>query len=190
MRVLVMGAGAIGACYGRALQECGHEVCYVARGAHLEAMQQRGLLVRGQGRTLHGGPVRAVSTPAEAGMTPDLALFTVKTYDTAPAIEALRPAVGRDTAILTLQNGVETPDQVAAALGAEHVLAGTTVIYAAIVEPGVIEVQTDRRITLGELTGAVLPRTEVIAGALRETGAEVSVTTNARLALWVKLATL
>ncbi|MHB8576327.1 MAG: ketopantoate reductase family protein [Dehalococcoidia bacterium] len=186
MRVLVMGAGGVGAYYGRALQESGHDVTFVARGAHLAAMRDHGLLVTSDGQTLYSGPVRAVATPVEASVTPELVLFTVKSYDTPAAAEALRPVIGEHTAVLTLQNGIDSPDQVGAVLGVEHVLAGTTIIFSAIVQPGVIEVGPIRRITLGELSGELTPRVEAIAAALREAGADVVISTDARLALWEK----
>lgn len=91
MRVLVMGAGGLGGYYGGMLAHRGHEVTFVARGAHLAAMRERGLEIRGGGRTTVLRPVRAVGSPEEAGRDFDLVLFTVKTYDTEAAAAA--PAV-------------------------------------------------------------------------------------------------
>src|SRR5262245_48393607 len=106
MRVLVMGAGAVGGFYGAALAERGHAVTFVARGAHLDAMRARGLTIRGGGRPTVVRPVHAVADPAEAGRRFEWVLFAVKGYDTEPAARALASAVDSDTAILTLQNGV------------------------------------------------------------------------------------
>ena len=91
MRVLVMGAGGIGAYYGALLERQGHDVTYVARGAHLAAMRERGLEVRDRGETTVLKPVKAVGTPAEAGGTFDLILFAVKTYDVEGAATAIKP---------------------------------------------------------------------------------------------------
>jgi 2-dehydropantoate 2-reductase len=187
MRVLVMGAGAVGGYYGAALALRGHEVAFVARGAHLAAMRERGLEVRTDGQTHLLHPVRAVETPADAGGPVDLALFTVKGYDAESAAAALRPVVGPATAVLTLLNGVDSPDQLAAALGAEHVLAGTTLVLTNLIAPGVID-QTSpfRRITLGALIGGVTPRAEAVAGALREAGVEVTLAADALVGVWTK----
>ena len=91
-----MGAGAVGGFYGAALAERGHAVTFVARGAHLDALSGRGLAIRSGGRSTVLRPVDAVADPAEAGGPFDLVLFTVKGYDTEPAVLSLRPAVGAD----------------------------------------------------------------------------------------------
>jgi 2-dehydropantoate 2-reductase len=187
VRVLVMGAGAVGGYYGAALAGRGHAVTFVARGEHLRAMQERGLTIRSGGRSMTLHPVHAVADPAEAGGDFELALFTVKGYDTEPAALALRPAVGPRTAVLTLQNGVESGERLGAVLGADRVLVGTTVIAATIAEPGTIEQANPlRRIELGEPSGHVTPRVESVAAALRDAGVDVRVTTDVRRAVWEK----
>lgn len=186
-----MGAGAVGGYYGVALAGRGHAVTFVARGAHLRAMRERGLAIRSGGATTVLHPVDAVAEPAAAGGETDLALFTVKAYDTDRAAEALRPALGPRTVVLTLQNGVDSGERLAALLGADRVLVGTTLIATTIAEPGVIEQANPvRRIELGEPSGRVTPRLESIAAALREAGVEVSVTTDVRRAVWEKFVRL
>ena len=114
--------------------------------------------------------------PAEADDGFELALFTVKGYDTDTAAEALKPALGPETAVLTLQNGIDSVEQLSGLLGAERVLAGTTDVFSAVVEPGVIEHGSPfQRITFGEQSGEVTPRVEAIAAALNESGAEAIV---------------
>jgi 2-dehydropantoate 2-reductase len=182
-----MGAGAVGGYYGAALAARGHAVTFVARGAHLRAMQERGLTVRsGDGETvLH--PVDAVADPSAAGGDFDLVLFTVKGHDTDAAARALRPAVGARSAVLTLQNGVESADRLGAVLDASRVLVGTTTISTTVSEPGVIhQANPLRRIVLGEPSGLVTPRVEAIAATLRDAGVEVRVTTDVRRTVWEK----
>ena len=187
MRVLVMGAGGLGGYYGGVLAQRGHEVTFVAREAHLAAMRERGLEIRSGGQTTLLHPVRAVGSPADAGSGFDLVLFTVKTYDTEAAAAALRPALGPATAVLPLQNGVDSVEQLSQALGADRVLVGTTLIGSAIVEPGVIDQSTAfRRITLGEQSGEVTPRVEAIAAALRDAGVEVTITADPLVPVWEK----
>jgi 2-dehydropantoate 2-reductase len=191
MRVLVMGAGGVGGYYGGMLARAGHEVTFVARGAHLAALQERGLEVRTQGQTIRIQPATAVAQPADAlgqGGDFDLALFTVKNYDTEPAATALKPALGPQTAVLSLQNGVDAPDLLAALLGPERILAGVTFIAAAVAEPGVIlENGFSRAVTLGEPGGAgVTPRVRAIVRAFQEAGVEAQATADARQMLWDK----
>src|SRR5438093_4803383 len=107
MRIAVLGSGGIGGYYGALLAKAGHDVSFIARGAHLEAMQRRGLTVR----TPDGEstiPVTASADTASIG-TVDLVLFSVKSYDTETAAQALTPLMARDTAVITVQNG---PDNV------------------------------------------------------------------------------
>jgi len=182
-----MGAGAVGGYCGAVLAQHGHDVTFVARGTHLAALQQRGLEVRSRGKTNLIDPVHAVANAADAGEKIDLVLFTVKGYDTDAAAASLRSMVGPDSAVLTLQNGIDSVDRLADALGAECVLPGTIMIWSVVAAPGVIE-ETGPfcRITFGEASGAVTPRVERIAAAFREAGLEATVSTDARLAIWRK----
>ena len=182
-----MGAGAVGAYYGAALAARGHQVTFVARGEHLRVLRERGLTIRSgdHARVLH--PVDAVAEPTAARGEPDLVLFTVKGYDTEAAARALRPAVGARSVVLTLQNGVDSEERLAAVLGRDRILVGTTLIATTIAEPGVIEQANPiQRIDLGEPSGAVTPRLEAIADALRDAGVEVRVTTDVWKAVWDK----
>ncbi len=150
MRVAVIGSGAVGGYYGALLSRAGHDVTFVARGAHLDAIRASGLRVRGP----HGEwtvQARAEQDTATIGVV-DLALFAVKTYDNASALPLLPPLIGKSTDVLTLQNGVDSPDDVAAVVGQEAVIGGATYIATALAAPGVIE-QTGayRRIVFGEV---------------------------------------
>src|SRR3712207_8048058 len=100
MRGLVMGSGGVGGYSGARLAQHGHDVSFVARGAHLAALQRDGLELRTRGGTMRLRPVHAVGAPSEARGPFELVLFTVKTYDTAAAAEALRPVVTAETAVL------------------------------------------------------------------------------------------
>jgi len=103
MRLAVLGSGGIGGYYGALLAKGGHDVAFIARGAHLEALQQSGLTVR----TPEGAFTISVNAVADTrSLAPvDLVLFCVKSYDTEPAAQALAPLMARDTAVVTLQNG-------------------------------------------------------------------------------------
>ena len=153
MRIAVVGAGGVGGTLGCALQRAGQDVRFVARGRHLQAMRQRGLRITGPRGDFHLAGVHATEDPAEIGPAA-VVLLAVKLWDLEPAVPELAPLIGPDTVVVTLQNGVDAPGQVAAAIGAGQVAAGSCFVNAGIAEPGVI-VQTSRhqRIVAGMLSG-------------------------------------
>jgi 2-dehydropantoate 2-reductase len=187
MRVLVMGAGAVGGYYGAALAARGHAVTFVARGEHLRALRERGLAIRSGGRVTVRHPVDAAAEPSAAAGEPELVLFTVKGYDTDAAARALRPTLGPRSAVLTLQNGIDSEERLTALLGAAPILVGTTLIATTLAEPGIIDqAHPVQRIELGEPSGAVTPRVDRIAAAFRDAGVDVRVTGDVRRAVWEK----
>ena len=136
MRLAVLGSGGIGGYYGALLAKGGHDVAFIARGAHLEALQQRGLTVR----TPEGEstiPVKAVADTKSLAPV-DLVLFCVKSYDTEPAAQALAPLMARDTAVVTLQNGIDNVEAIASVVGSGAVLAGAVYIALQLASPGVV----------------------------------------------------
>ena len=149
MKICFLGAGAVGGFYGAMLARAGHDVSFIARGAHLAAIQQHGLRIVGP---LGDFTVRtpAESDPARVGPV-DVVIHTVKTYDNATAIPLMTPLVGPLTTVLTLQNGVDSAEDIAAVIGERPVISGSTYIATAIDAPGVIrQTGTHRRIVLGE----------------------------------------
>lgn len=188
MRILVMGTGGVGGYYGAMLAHAGNDVTFVARGAQLTAMREKGLELRTQGQTIQINPARAIGDPAEAGDDVELALFTVKTYDAESAARALRPAVGPETAVLTLQNGIDSVEILGRILGEEHVLAGVTMIAAAVVEPGVVQENGfSRKVMLGEPRGGESStRVPKLVEVFRAAGLDVDAATDARQAIWDK----
>lgn len=190
MRILIMGSGGVGGYYGGMLAQAGNEVTFVARGAHLAAIQERGLELRTQGKTIAIRPARAVEQPGDVGPV-DLALFTVKTYDTETAARALAPAVGPATSVLTLQNGIDSVDMLSAALGAERVVAGVTFVASGMAEPGVIQENGfSRKVVIAEPNGGTSVRVEEIARAFAAADLDVEVRTDGHQAIWEKFALL
>ena len=186
MKIAVIGSGGLGGYYGGLLARAGHEVHFISRGVHLAALRQRGLQVNSVHGDFHVAPVRATADPAEAGPA-DLVLVCVKTPALDAAVRAARPMVGPDTVVMGLQNGVEAPERIGAAVGMEHVLAAVTWIAANIEAPGVIrQASTFRRIVLGELDGRTTPRMQRTLEALRRMGITVEATDNIRKVLWAK----
>ena len=185
MRIAVLGSGGIGGYYGALLAKAGHDVSFIARGVHLEAMQRRGLTVRTPDveSTL---PVTAVADTRTLGPV-DLVLFCVKSYDTEPAAQALAPLMAWDTAVLTLQNGVDNVEAIASAVGSEAVVAGAVYVALQLVGPGVI-VRTggEGTVVFGEVTGAVTERVQRIASAFQQSGIPHQVSTDINRVLWQK----
>lgn len=185
MRIMVMGAGALGGYFGARLQDAGHDVTYVARGAHLDAMQRDGLTVESPLGDLRFPRVRAVGSPADAGPA-DVVLFMVKNYDVATAAEALAPALGAEARVVTAQNGVWAQDHLADRLGVERVLPGAIYMPADIKSPGVIRHSAEfHRIVFGPLAGQDRKAAE-IASAIRATGIDVTLADDIRRVLWEK----
>jgi 2-dehydropantoate 2-reductase len=151
-------------------------------------MQKNGLTVVDRGESTLLKPVSAVRLPAEAGGRFDLILFTVKTYDTKEAAEAIKPVVGADTSVVPLQNGVDAVEEVGAVVGAERMLGGSTNIGARINEPGVVErFSPFCNVTIGEPGGGLSERVEKIAAALREAGLDdITASPDITRAIWEK----
>lgn len=186
MKIAVVGAGGIGGYYGALLHQNGQEVVFLARGAHLEAIQRRGLRVESVLAEPAVLPIPARSAAADVGPV-DLVLFTVKSYDTEVAASGLRPLLGADTAVLTLQNGVDNVELLAAAVGRGHVLGGLCQIFCHIAAPGVVRhTGGPRRVVLGELDGRVTDRAEAVHAAFAATGVPADLSRHILVDMWVK----
>lgn len=188
MKIMIMGTGGVGGYYGGLLALQGNDVTFIARGAHLSAIRQEGLRIK----SVHGDftvfPANAAQDPAQAGET-GLILFCVKTYDTDEAAQAIRPAVGPQTAVMSLQNGIDAADRIGKMIGTEHVIGGVTWLSSAVEAPGVIkQVSQFRRIVLGEPAGGMSERIRKIVELLMKTGIAVEATDDIRKVLWTKLA--
>ena len=191
MHILIMGSGGVGGFVGSRLVETGQNVTFVARGPHLNAIRDHGLCMLSETGTRRVHQVSAVERPEDAGSDFDLVIFAVKCYDTQPAAELLRPAVDQQTAVLTLQNGIDSVPTLSSILGAQHVIGGATWLTAHILEPGVIEYQDAMvRAAIGEPGGGISDRVETIAAALRACGIQTEVSDDINYVLWNKLVLL
>lgn len=189
MKVGVVGAGGVGGYYGGQLARAGTEVGFVARGQNLAAIRERGLRVRTSEEDFTVN-VAASEDPAEIGAC-DAVLFCVKSYDTDSAAALLDPLLKPGTAVVSLQNGVDNEEKIAAQIGEEHVLGGASFILAHIAEPGVVErMGTLQRIVFGELDGSGSDRADALLATCREAGIDAHVTDDIRRVLWDKYAFL
>jgi 2-dehydropantoate 2-reductase len=186
VRVAVVGAGGIGGLYGGVLARAGHEVAFLARGAHLESIRRSGLEVRSSNFGHFTVAASASDDPKELGRAA-LVLFAVKTYDLDAAAEATRELLEPDSTVLTFQNGIDAPDRLAACIGKQHVLIGTTVLETTILEPGVIgHLSPFHSVTVSAFEGAPTPQVEHTAGILSAAGINTGVVQDGRRALWEK----
>lgn len=168
MKVLVMGAGAIGAYFGARLHQAGEDVTFCARGENLRALKDRGLRIESF-RGDFDARVRATDDPSEFGPY-DLILFCVKVYDTDRAAEAIAECLAPGGAILTLQNGVEAEARLAESFGADAVMGGNARVGVELVAPGKVLHLSTGVIEFGELHGRETPRARKIAETFQRAG--------------------
>jgi len=186
MRIAIMGSGGVGGYYGGLLACAGHDVTFIARGAHLAAIRAHGLQIKSVHGDLTIAPAQATDNPAGVGPV-ELVLVTVKTTATDEAARAILPLVGPATVVLSLQNGIDAAERIGAVVGLEHMLGGATWVSSTIEAPGVIRQESQfRRIVLGELDGRITPRAQAVYEALQSTGATVELSANIRQVLWTK----
>ena len=187
MKILVMGSGGVGGFYGGRLAHAGYDVTFVARGAHLAAMRDHGLLIENEAQgNIHVTPVKVTDDPASTG-TPDLILFAVKLWDTEAVARALKPIVGPHTAVLSLQNGVVKDDSLGKIFGASALMGGVAYVGTHIARPGVIhQVGTLQRLVFGEYDGKKSERAQTLLAALLKAGIQAELSDDIRRTLWEK----
>lgn len=189
MTFAILGSGAVGGYYGAKLARAGHDVTFIARGAHLAAIRERGLEIRSPALGDFTVQTRAEEDTARVGPV-DVVLVSVKAYDNTTALPMLRPMLGAMTSVLTVQNGVDSAAEVAAVVGEASVLGGTTYIATALAGPGLIEqTGTHRRIVFGEVFGALprlTDRVQRIQEALAGADIEAEAAEDGRIPIWEK----
>lgn len=190
MKVAVMGSGGVGGYFGGLLARAGHQVTFVARGAHLAAIQrQGGLRVESQndGNFLASGAALENTMPAGRQ---DLVLFTVKMYHNEAAIDATKPLIGPDTVVLTLQNGIDNGQQLAQAIGKRHVMIGSAYMEGRIREPGLVTQGGPGAASFGEMELGITERSQRLFQAFKDASWRVDLQENMPGMLWKKFAYL
>jgi 2-dehydropantoate 2-reductase len=186
MRIAVMGAGAVGGYFGARLSRAGHEVVFIARGRHLEALRRDGLRVISPFGNLHIEDARFTGDTTDVGIA-DLILFCVKSYDTESAAESLRPLIATESAILSLQNGIDNPEKIARLWGEQRTFAGVVYIAAEIDSPGVVRHSTGGKIIFGQPDGGRDDRAQFIARSLAATDIPCEMSRDIQKVQWTKL---
>lgn len=185
MRIVIAGSGGTGGYFGAKLARAGEDVVFLARGAHLQAIRDKGLTVRSAVEGEWTVAADAVDTLAGQD-TAELVLFCVKSFDTESAAEAVRPVIGPATVVVSLQNGIDNEAKLARGLGGDHVLGGVAYVFANIQAPGVIAHHQAGRIVLGETDGRNSQRAAAIAETLGRAGIEADADDSIRSTLWRK----
>ena len=186
MRIAIMGAGGIGGCYGGLLAKAGFDVTLIARGAHLEAITEKGLrLVQPEGEFTVD--VAATGNPSLVG-TVDLVIFSVKAHQNLTAIPLIKPLIGVETTVLTIQNGVESADEIGQEYGAERVLPGSAYVISNVVSPGVVKQQSQiPRVAFGESNGERSQRAIAVQDAFLKANIMAELSDDISRVLWSKL---
>ena len=189
MDIAVMGAGGVGGYFGGLLARAGHNVTFIARGPHLDAIQQNGLRVISSNDGDFTVPGNATGDPASAG-TQELVLFTVKMYHNDDAIHAIAPLVGPDTIILTLQNGIDNGDRLVEVYGPERVMIGSAYLEGRISEPGIVTQGGPGAASFGERTPGITERGQQLLDIFQGANWRVELLQNMTGMLWKKFAYL
>jgi 2-dehydropantoate 2-reductase len=190
MRVAAMAAGAVGGYYGARLAAAGHDVAFIARGAHRDAIRRDGLTIESTLGDLHLNDANVTDDPSKVGSV-DLVLFAVKLWDTEVAGEQARPLVGANTRVITFQNGVDSVERLAPILGDAATIGGATYVVTTIARPGVIRhTGAIARVRCGRLDRRADP---VLAGYVEQMKAaniDITLADHMLLDIWKKFVLL
>jgi 2-dehydropantoate 2-reductase len=186
MRIAAMAAGAVGGYFGARMQAAGHDVFYIARGAHLDAIRKNGFTLESAHGDLHLAKVNATDKPAEVGPV-DIVLFAVKLWDTESAAEQALPLLGPATRVVSLQNGVDSYERIAPIVGADRAIPGVTYVVTVIDRPGVIK-QTSQfqSIICGTIDGRPDAPLKAFVDAAKSAGIDITLSPNIERDRWQK----
>ena len=189
MKISIMGTGGQGGLFGPLLKKAGHDVTFIARGNNLDAIQKKGLTLESKTFGDHTVTANATNNPEKVGNV-DLIIFCVKTYDLDEAAKQIKPMIGPNTIVLTVQNGVDAPSRVGEIVGSKHIVAGVSIINSHLKAPGVIHHAGGKNLFFGELSGALSPRVKTLEKVFKEIGFDAVASKDIKFRLWRKLTTL
>jgi 2-dehydropantoate 2-reductase len=189
MKIAIMGAGGVGAYVGARLQVEGEQVAYIARGAHLAAMQSDGLRIESPAGDVYLPKVIASDDPAHIGAV-DLVLFTVKLWDSESAARALSPLLDTHTRVVTLQNGIDSVEMISKFVPHTQVIGGSIYVSAVISRPGVITSPGGFHRIIVDSAGGDRTIAQLCEACDKATGIEAVATDAIDLSIWEKFITL
>lgn len=188
MKVVIVGAGAMGSIYGGFLAEAGNEVYFLdVFQEHVDTINRDGLWIEGTSGDRYIKNIKATSNPEEVGVV-DLAIVFVKSTITDIAIQQNKAVIGENTVVLTLQNGLRNIEKLETVVKKEQIIAGTTSHGANLLGPGRIKHAGHGDTTIGELDGTITERIENIAKVFKDANLDpVKVSDNVMGLIWDKL---
>ncbi len=190
MRMAVMAAGAVGGYFGARMAAAGHDVAFIARGAHRDAIRRDGLRIESVHGDLHLKDVDVTDDPRQVGPV-DVVLFAVKLWDTETAGEQTLPLVASNTRVITLQNGVDSVERLAPILGEDATIGGATYVVAKIARPGVIrQTGSMAKVRCGRLDGRPDPVLASYVEQIKAANIDITLTDHMLLDLWKKFVLL
>ena len=186
MRVVIIGTGGVGGYFGGLLANAGHDLTFVARGKHLEAIKTHGLQIKSVNGDFTVYPAQAVDNP-RAISPPDYMVVAVKDYQLDEVLPDLEALAGPQTTVVPLLNGVDAHERLIEALGPDGVVGGLCSLVTMIEAPGIIRQESAlRRVVVGELNREKSDRVERIVQAWRECGVEAIHADDIHVAIWTK----
>ena len=190
MRVAVMAAGAVGGYFGGRMAAAGHDVAFIARGAHRDAIRRGGLKIESPFGNLHLKEVNVTDDPKQVGPV-DLVLFAVKLWDTETAGQQMRPFIGPNTRVITLQNGVDSVERLAPIVGDDTTIGGTTYVVTTVTSPGAIRhTGTMAKILCGRLDRRPDAALAGYVEQMKAANIDIMLTNHMLLDLWKKFVVL
>ena len=191
MKFVVFGAGGVGGFYGGMIAKAGYPVVFIARGKHLEAMKDRGLVVESFKHgswTIREDGERVVFTDNPLMVkNADVVLVCVKSYDTEKVAPYIAKVLKDNGVAVSVQNGIENEEILQEYLGKSRVLGATAFVGAYVKSPGVIVHEAAGLLEIGEMDGSVSDRVEKLVSVLKTCGIEARVSKDIRYTLWKKL---
>ncbi|HET7451871.1 MAG TPA: 2-dehydropantoate 2-reductase [Thermoanaerobaculia bacterium] len=187
MRFAIFGAGGVGGYFGGRLAQAGHDVTFIARGPHRDAIRRDGLTVESIAGDFRVFPAKATDDPASIGPV-EAVVVCVKAWQVKEAAARMRPLVGPETLVVPLENGVEAPDELAAVLGPGPVLGGLCKIVSFVRAPGVVRHSgVAPSVAFGEMNGGESERVRRLRAEMRRAKAmDVEEPPDIRVAMWQK----
>jgi 2-dehydropantoate 2-reductase len=190
MRIAVMAAGGVGGYFGARLAAAGHDVHFIARGAHRDAIRADGLRVESALGDVTVKPAKVTDDPVQVGHV-DIVLFAVKLWDTEAAARQAAPLIGPGTRLVTLQNGVDSVERIATVIDADKVVGGVAYIATVIGAPGVISHTSQfAQMRIGRIDGANDTMLQAFADAGKAAGIDILVSDDINRDRWQKFAFL
>ncbi|WP_085993048.1 ketopantoate reductase family protein [Oceanobacillus senegalensis] len=184
MKIGIVGAGAVGSYFGALLQKFGHHVTFLARGKHLAAMQENGLLVKREEGTF---TIKGTFTDNPNDLSEsELILFCVKSNDTKQVAEQLLPILNDNAKILTMQNGVDNEEVLTEVFDSSRIFSCATYVQIKIEEPGIVKQQGRVKLVIGEIDHLERNTCSTIVETLQKTGIDTKHTGNILEKKWRK----